>query len=170
MKTRFPASPTLIAIVLALGAQPALADTWTQMKEMAKQQAAQKAETEFSLPQAAPPGARVYLIEPKNGAQLTSPVKVVFGLSGMGVAPAGINQTGTGHHHLLINNPTVDLTKPLPATDQIKHFGGGQTETTLELKPGTHTLQLLLGDWKHQPNNPAVTSEKITITVKAAAK
>jgi len=162
---------TLSAFVLGLAAAlPAQADTWSQMKDMAKQQAAQKAETELNLPQAASEGAKVYLIEPKNGAEVTSPVKVVFGLSGMGVAPAGVNQAGTGHHHLLIDSPAIDLTKPLPATEQVKHFGGGQTETLIDLKPGTHTLQLLLGDWKHQPQNPAVTSEKITITVKAAAK
>jgi len=107
----------------------------------------------------------VYFIEPKDGATVKGPVKVVFGLSGMGIAPAGINQVNTGHHHLLIDDPAVDLTKPLPATDQVKHFGGGQTETTLDLKPGKHTLQLVLGDWKHQPHNPTLSSPKVTITV-----
>jgi hypothetical protein len=157
--------PCVFAIV-ALFALPAYADSWNDLKDVAKQQAAQRAEQELSLPQAAAPGAKLYFIEPKDGAEITGPVRVVFGLRAMGVAPAGINQTGTGHHHLLIDDPQVDLTRPLPATEQIKHFGGGQTETTLELPPGKHTLQLLLGDWKHQPHSPAVMSEKITITVR----
>jgi len=114
----------------------------------------------------APTAAKVYFIEPKNGAEVPSPVKVVFGLSGMGVAPAGIQHENTGHHHLLVDGAKVDLSAPLPTTDQVRHFGKGQTETTLELKPGKHTLQLVLGDWKHQPHNPPVVSETITITVK----
>lgn len=114
---------------------------------------------------AAPAGATVYFIEPLDGARIPSPVKVVMGLSGMGVAPAGVQQDKTGHHHVLINQPQVDLGQPLPATEQIKHFGGGQTETTLDLPPGQHRLQLVLGDWKHQPFSPAVVSETITITV-----
>jgi hypothetical protein len=90
----------------------------------------------------------------------------VFGLTGMGVAPAGTQKENTGHHHLLIDGPAIDTAKPLPATDQVKHFGNGQTEATVELKPGKHTLQLVLGDWKHQPHNPPIMSETITITVK----
>ncbi len=114
----------------------------------------------------APKDAKVYFIEPKNGAALTGPVKLVFGLTGMGIAPAGIEKENTGHHHVLIDDPKVDLGLPLPATEQVKHFGAGQTETTLVLPPGKHTLQLLLGDLKHQPHNPPVMSEKITITVR----
>ncbi|MEQ1437894.1 DUF4399 domain-containing protein [Fontimonas sp. SYSU GA230001] len=155
-----------LLLAAALLTPPAQADTWKDLKSAAKQQAAQKAEEELNLPQAATAGAKVYFIEPKDGAEVTGPVRVVFGLSAMGVAPAGINQAGTGHHHLLIDDPAVDFTQPLPATEQIKHFGGGQTETVLSLKPGKHTLQLLLGDWKHQPHNPPVLSDKITITVK----
>ncbi len=156
----------LLFAVAALFALPAHADSWKALKDTAKQQASQRAEQEFSLPQAAAPGAKAYFIEPKDGAEVSSPVRVVFGLASMGVAPAGINQSGTGHHHLLIDSPEIDYTKPLPASEQIVHFGGGQTETTLDLKPGKHTLQMLLGDWKHQPHNPPVQSEKITITVK----
>ncbi|MCI0750151.1 MAG: DUF4399 domain-containing protein [Nevskiales bacterium] len=114
----------------------------------------------------APKEARVYFIEPRDGAKLRSPFKVVFGLSGMGIAPAGVVQNNTGHHHLLIDGPDVDLSRPLPATDRIRHFGGGQTETTLALPPGKHTLQLLLGDAKHQPHRPPILSDIITITVK----
>ncbi len=165
-----PMNTTLIATAVAIAAAcatlTAQADSWKDLKDVAKQQAAQRAESELGLPQAATAGAKVYIISPQNDAEVSSPVKVLFGLSGMGVAPAGVNQAGTGHHHLLIDNPEVDFTKPLAMTDQIKHFGGGQTEASIELKPGTHTLQLVLGDWKHQPQNPAVLSEKITITVK----
>jgi hypothetical protein len=153
-------------LALATGSAHADNESWESLKGMAKQQASQKAEESLGLPQAAAQGAKVYFIEPKSGASVSGPVKVVFGLAAMGIAPAGINQANTGHHHLLIDEPAVDLTKPLPATEQVKHFGGGQTETTLELKPGKHTLQLVLGDWKHQPHNPTVASEKITITVK----
>jgi len=113
-----------------------------------------------------PAGARVYFIEPKNGAEVKSPVKVVFGLSGMGVAPAGIQQDNTGHHHLVIDSETPAANQPLAKTDQIIHYGSGHTEAMVTLKPGKHTLQLVLGDYKHQPHNPPVQSEKITITVK----
>ena len=115
---------------------------------------------------AAPDGAKAYFIEPKDGAEVSSPVSVKFGLSGMGVAPAGVEKAKTGHHHLLINVDKVDLDNPLPADDNHKHFGGGQTETSVALPPGKHTLQLLLGDHNHIPHKPPVMSEKITITVK----
>jgi hypothetical protein len=114
-----------------------------------------------------PPGAEAYIISPKDGATVSSPVTVVFGLKGMGIAPAGIAFENTGHHHLLIDTDTPpDLTKPLPATDKVVHFGKGQTEASVKLAPGKHTLQLLLGDQLHTPHNPAVMSKKITITVK----
>ena len=113
-----------------------------------------------------PPGAEVYIISPKNGATVSNPVRVQFGLKGMGIAPAGIKVDNTGHHHLLIDtDPPADLSAPLPATDKIVHFGKGQTETTLTLPPGKHTLQLLLADMNHVPHQPPVISRKITITV-----
>ena len=92
---------------------------------------------------------------------------IVFGLEGMGVAPAGTDKENTGHHHLLINTDpnSVDLDSNLPATDEIVHFGGGQTQVTLELPSGTHKLQLLLGDLSHVPHDPPVMSEVISITV-----
>ena len=117
----------------------------------------------------APAGAEVYFISPQDGATVSSPVTVRFGLKGMGVAPAGDEKAKTGHHHLLIDTETPSgdaLNEPIPSDDHHKHFGGGQTETSLELAPGTHTLQLLLGDWSHIPHNPPVMSQKITITVK----
>jgi len=114
-----------------------------------------------------PAGAQVYIISPKNGAIVHNPVVVQFGLKGMGIAPAGVKFDNTGHHHLLIDtDPPADQSTPLPATDTIVHFGKGQTETTLTLPPGKHTLQLLLADYQHIPHSPPVISKKITITVK----
>lgn len=115
---------------------------------------------------AAPADARLYFLNLRNGMTVTSPVRVIFGLSGMGVAPAGVEKEGTGHHHLLIDVAEVDANAPLPANDQFRHFGLGQTETSVELKPGTHTLQLVLGDQNHIPHHPPVLSERITVTVK----
>lgn len=115
--------------------------------------------------QPAPEGAGVYFIEPADGATVPSPFKVSFGLHGMGVAPAGVNQPNTGHHHLLINSPEIDLGMPLPATDQVRHFGGGQTEAMVELEPGHYTLQLVLGDYAHIPHDPPVASGTIAVTV-----
>jgi hypothetical protein len=115
---------------------------------------------------AAPAGALVYLIAPHPGATVKSPVTVIFGLKGMGVAPAGISMENTGHHHLLIDTDMPkDLTQPLPMTDNIKHFGKGQTEVSLDLPPGKHTLQLVFADMLHVPFNPNVASQKITINV-----
>ncbi len=114
-----------------------------------------------------PEGAEAYIISPADGEVVSSPVKVVFGLRGMGVSPAGIDKANTGHHHLLVNvaeRPALD--KPLPSDDSHRHFGGGQTETTLELPPGKHTLQLIMGDTNHIPHNPPVMSEVITVIVR----
>lgn len=113
----------------------------------------------------APDGAEVYIISPEDGATVSSPVTVRFGLSGMGVAPAGVQQEGTGHHHLMVNRELPDLSTVIPASDQSIHFGGGQTQTSLELPAGEHTLQLLVGDHNHVPHDPAIHSEQITITV-----
>ena len=113
-----------------------------------------------------PAGAEAYIIAPKDGAKINGPVTVVFGLKGMGIAPAGIKFDNTGHHHLLIDSELpVDLSQPLAANEKSLHFGKGQTETSLTLPPGTHTLQLVLGDSLHIPHDPPVFSKKITITV-----
>lgn len=109
----------------------------------------------------------MYIISPANGEVVGETFTVKFGLKGMGVAPAGIDVANTGHHHLLIDMaklPAMDM--PMPMSDTLKHFGGGQTEVTLTLPKGEHTLQLVLGDKLHIPHKPAVISEKITITVK----
>ena len=113
-----------------------------------------------------PPGAKVAILSPRNGANVTNPVVVKFDIKGMTLAPAGTREPNTGHHHLLIDTgPPADLSKPLPATDKILHFGKAQTETTVTLPPGKHTLELLLADGNHIPHNPPVMSKKITITV-----
>ena len=113
----------------------------------------------------APEGAKVYIVSPADGDTVSNPVTVVFGLSGMGVAPAGVDSENTGHHHLIIDAPLPNLDQPIPADDNYKHFGKGQTETTIELAPGKHTLQLLLGNFLHIPHETAVASDVIEITV-----
>ena len=115
-----------------------------------------------------PEGAKVYFINLKDGAEVDSPFLVQFGLSGMGVAPAGVEKPNTGHHHLLIDATLTpeQLKEPIPADDNHRHFGGGQTEAMVTLPKGQHTLQLVLGDWSHIPHAPPVMSEPITITVR----
>jgi hypothetical protein len=115
----------------------------------------------------APAGTELYIISPADGATVPGTFTVRFGLKGMGVAPAGIDKADTGHHHLLIDVDTLPVAgAPIPADDHHVHFGGGQTETVLTLPPGTHTLQLELGDMNHVPFDPVVVSKKITIHVK----
>lgn len=109
---------------------------------------------------------KVYFINIKDGDVLKSPFLIQFGLRGKGVAPAGVDVTNTGHHHLLINVDEVDYNLPIPSSDQHLHFGLGQTETNLELPSGKHSLQLVLGDKYHIPHKPPLMSEKIQIIVK----
>jgi len=116
-----------------------------------------------------PADAKVFFVEPKDGAVITGPVKVVMGVKGIEIAPADTDKLNTGHHHILIDTdlPKGDAAQePLPADANHKHFGKGQTDAELTLAPGTHTLQLLVGDGSHIPHDPALASEKITITVK----
>ena len=110
--------------------------------------------------------AKVFIIEPKDGAAVTSPVTVKFGIEGMEIAPAGTDKANSGHHHLIIDTKLEELTAAIPADANHIHFGKGQTETTVDLKPGEHTLQLILGDKNHVPHNPPVVSDVIKITVK----
>jgi hypothetical protein len=127
--------------------------------------AALAAAQERSAPAA---NAEVYFISPTDGAVVHGPVTVRFGLKGMGIAPAGVKFDNTGHHHLLIDMDfsELKLDAPLPATDKIMHFGKGQTETTLTLGPGKHTLEIVLADYLHTSFDPPLHSKKITITVK----
>jgi hypothetical protein len=120
---------------------------------------------------AAPAGAYSYIVNLNDGQTVVSPFKVIFGLtSNMGVAPAGVEKPNVGHHHLLVDTTLKpeDLTRPLPVDEHHLHFGKGQTETTVTLPPGKHTLQLVLADWSHVPFNPSVQSAVITINVKPA--
>jgi hypothetical protein len=123
----------------------------------------------FAVATPSPPGARVYFINLKDGDTVTSPFLVQFGLSGMGIAPAGVEgQPNTGHHHLLIDT-TIEgdaLKMPIPMDEHHLHFGKGQTEAMVTLPPGPHTLQLVLGDWSHVPHEPPVMSARITVTVR----
>lgn len=116
-------------------------------------------------PAPAPPDAEVYFIEPADGETVTNPVRVVFGLANMGVAPAGVNQSSAGHHHLLVDTQVPPPGQPIPSDENHVHFGGGQTETEITLEPGMHTLQLLFADYLHVPHDPPIASERITITV-----
>jgi hypothetical protein len=116
-------------------------------------------------PRPSPSGARAYIISPANGSYLPNTFTVRFGLVKMGVAPAGLEKPNTGHHHLLVDAPLPPLDKPIPNDENHLHFGGGQTETTLTLPTGKHTLQLLLGDVAHLPHQPPVYSDPIVVYV-----
>ncbi len=118
-----------------------------------------------AMRKASPAGAMVYIVEPADGASVSSPVRVVFGLKGAGVAPAGIDLPNTGHHHLLIDTELMSFDQPVPADAQHVHFGLGQTETTVELTSGRHELRLVLGDHLHIPHDPPIVSEVVTIEV-----
>lgn len=162
----------LIAVVIALLAalaysyfnktavepEEATPDTISQLTNLEAQQS--------SLSSTAPSNAAVFIMQPGDGSTVSSPVTVIFGITNMQVRPAGDNTENSGHHHLLIDlDQMPDLSQPLPATEQIVHFGKGQTETTVELAPGTHSLQLLLGNYLHIPHDQPVISKKITINV-----
>jgi len=110
--------------------------------------------------------SKVYFINLKDGDVVENPVFIQFGLSGKGVAPAGVDKENTGHHHLLIDVEAIDFYMPIPSSKNHLHFGGGQTETSIELTPGEHELQLVLGDLYHIAHSPPVTSKKIKILVK----
>lgn len=113
-----------------------------------------------------PAGAKAYIIWPSDGTVVSGgKLWVRMGLQGMGIAPAGIEKASTGHHHLLVDTDLPPLDEEIPNDRNHLHFGGGQTEARLELLPGEHTIQMLLGDHKHIPHNPPVYSRKITITV-----
>ncbi len=114
----------------------------------------------------APAGAKVFFVSPKDGETVSSPVKVVFGIEGMGLAPAGEKNDNAGHHHLLVDTDLANPGLPVPTDDKHLHFGKAQTEAEVALAPGTHTLQLVLGDYLHIPFDPVIESEKITVEVK----
>jgi Domain of unknown function (DUF4399) len=114
------------------------------------------------------PGAKVYFVDPHDGDVVTSPFTVHFGVTGMTLAPAGTQTPNSGHHHLFIDTTFSpgDADRPIPMDSQHLHFGKAQTEAVINLPQGTHTLQLVLGDYSHIPHNPPVVSQPITITVR----
>ncbi|WP_336486641.1 DUF4399 domain-containing protein [Methylobacterium nigriterrae] len=112
-----------------------------------------------------PPGARVYFVQPHNGAVVSRKTTIRFGLVGMGVAPAGFDKANTGHHHLLIDAPLRSPDERIPNDFNHLHFGLGQTEAQVTLPLGTHTLQLVLADTDHVPHNPPIMSEPIKVLV-----
>ncbi|KAI3589976.1 Uncharacterized protein D9X30_5559 [Cupriavidus sp. U2] len=115
----------------------------------------------------APKGAEVYIIWPGDGAVIDGgKLWVRMGLKGMGVCPKGIDRPNCGHHHLLIDVDLPPMDKEIPNDRNHLHFGAGETDARIELTPGKHTLQLLLGDSKHVPFDPPIYSKKITITVR----
>lgn len=120
-----------------------------------------------ATPQRAPaPDARLYIIYPWDGAQIRGEFWVRFGLRNMGVTQAGSAAPNAGHHHLLVDvDEPLDPDEPIPTDNRHLHFGAGQTEARLELPPGRHTLQLILGDAEHRPFKPMLISKKVTITV-----
>jgi hypothetical protein len=119
-------------------------------------------------PATAPAAPHAFFVNIKDGDTVTSPVKIKFGITGMEIAPAGTNKPGTGHFHLLIDTTLTDEQKKfaIPKDDQHLHFGKGQTEATVTLKPGKHTLQIVMGDGNHMLHNPPVMSDIITVTAK----
>ncbi len=112
-----------------------------------------------------PAGARVFFVSPADGATVTNPVTIEFGIEGMTVVRAGVDAEFSGHHHLIVDAGLPPLDAPIPASDNYIHFGDASTSTTLNLEPGEHTLQLILGDHLHFPHDPPVHSEVIRIKV-----
>ncbi len=168
MKTHFQVA-TLSTLVLALtacGGKPESASAPPPPPAQTAAPAAPAAAPPAALPRTpSPAGARVTILSPANGATVKSPFKVSFGIEGMTLAPAGDATPDSGHHHLLIDSDLPPLDQPIPTDANHMHFGKAQTEAELQLPPGQHTLQLLLGDAHHVPHDPPVASEKITITV-----
>ena len=168
MKTHSWPILTVATIGLALagcGKPPPTPQAAPQAPEASAPPAAEAAAT-APLPRSlSPQGASVTILSPRNGAIVSSPVKVVFDLQGMTLAPAGDPAPNSGHHHLLVDVPAPDLGQPIPKDAQHLHFGQAQAEVELTLTPGPHTLQLLLGDSNHVPHNPPLLSVPISITV-----
>jgi len=165
MTTRLSLGFALSVLALAGCGSGEMPETASEAPAAATAPAPAAPTTPAIVRKSAPTGAILYIIEPADGASVTSPVRVVFGLKGAGIAPAGVDRPNTGHHHLLIDTQLTRFDQPIPADAQHLHFGLGQTETTVELAPGRHTLQLVLGDYLHVPFDPPLVSEVVTIEV-----
>ena len=165
MKATLPLLPTIVLAISGCG-------HYTMMHEHAAATSSLKTNTSAPVvlgtynKVATVSGSSLYFINLKNGDTVASPVAVQFGLKGMGVAPAGIEKAATGHHHLLVDVAELDVNAGIPVSDNHRHFGAGQTESSITLKPGVHTMQLVLGDQNHIPHHPVLMSDRITITVK----
>ena len=163
-------APVISAATLILISACGQPDTEAPVSEMPATEAA-KAEAVVvneaaDLPRtASAPGASVFFITPEDGATVSSPVTIEFGIEEMTLAPAGVNDAHSGHHHLLVDTQLPALDMPIPADPNHIHFGDGSMATELTLDPGEHTLLLLLGDHLHIPHEPPVSSPTISITV-----
>ena len=153
------------ALLFALGCSPEEQAQNTSAPAEAETMAETEAPAAVLERTASADGARVFFISPTDGDTVSNPVRVEFGIEGMDVVRAGVDEPHSGHHHLLINTGLPDLTMPIPADDQHIHFGDGSTSTEITLPPGEHTLSMLLGDYRHIPHDPPLVSETITITV-----
>ncbi|MDX1500014.1 MAG: DUF4399 domain-containing protein [Woeseiaceae bacterium] len=159
-----PALVTLALVLAACGRDAAQTEPAVAAGEPAAETPAPAAN---AMPErrTAPANARVYFVTPADGATVSSPVTVEFGIEGMTVVRAGEDMPDSGHHHLLVDTDPPDFGMPIPADASHIHFGDASTSTRLELEPGEHTLQLLLGDHRHIPHDPPVLSDRITIMV-----
>jgi hypothetical protein len=161
----FPMRRAFVATLFALSLA-ACGDSSTPKTEAPHEAHKEGSPSAEAIPRTpSPAGAKAWLIEPIDGATVKSPFTVKFGVEGMKVAPAGSDEPDSGHHHLLIDTKLEDYDAPIPADDKHRHFGKGQTEATIELPPGKHTLQDVFADKNHIPFEPSVQSEPITITV-----
>lgn len=155
-----------IAVTFVACDKPASSKTEVRAVEEVAEATANKTETAVILPRSeSAQGAKVFFITPSDGATVSSPVEIEFGIEGMDVVKAGDNQPHSGHHHLLINTGVPELGLPIPADESHIHFGDGSTTTEIALPPGQHSLQMLLGDYLHIPHDPPLVSETIVITV-----
>ena len=163
-----PKQPLKILISFLLPATLALACSGSSKAPSSPPSIIATSQPESKLARAkSSPGAKVFFVDLKDGDTLTNPVTLKFGVEGIELAPAGEVKDNSGHHHLLIDiDPLPPMDAPLPSTQRIQHFGKAQNETTQEIPPGPHTLQLLFAGGNHVPHDPPVMSSKINITVK----
>ena len=152
---------SLLTTLIACGEKPIEEATTNDIQE----EVAADEPTNLLPRTAAGKGASVFFMSPANGATVSNPITIEFGISGMDVVKAGDNKPNSGHHHLIIDTDLPDPTLPIPADANHVHFGDGSTKTEITLEAGEHHLQLLLGDYLHIPHDPPVVSEPITITV-----
>jgi hypothetical protein len=163
---KMAAAAATITLLAACSKAPEMADPAADATAANADEHADHAAAVPALPRTpAPAGATVFIVSPKDGETVTSPVQVVFGISGMALGPALEKNDNAGHHHLLVNTDLANPAVPIPADAQHVHFGKAQTEGSVELPAGTHTLQLVLGDYLHIPFDPVIASPKINITV-----